>query len=76
MAHDVGGWERALSVGQWTASEWMTNALTWPGVVAKLAVLCGLGVDYGYVEEKDGGRKAKRGGGGGTAMYGLEGWAF
>jgi hypothetical protein len=54
LAHDVGGWGRSVNVAEWTQGEWVTNVLTWPGLAAKVAVLCGIGVDCGYGKIKTG----------------------
>lgn len=58
LAHDVGGWARAGDVRVWGRGEWMTNGLTLPFLVAKVAVLLGWGVDCGGRGGKGG--KVKR----------------
>lgn len=56
LAHDVGGWERAIDMRQWDGNEWLTNVLTIPFLLAKIAMLFGVGI-----RSEGPGGKVKRG---------------
>lgn len=46
LAQDV-GFAHAVDVRVWSREEWFTQVLTLPFLVAKIAVLLGVGVDFG-----------------------------
>lgn len=44
VAQAVGGWAAWVRVGEWTAQEWLASAMTWPFVLARLAIVLRLGM--------------------------------
>ena len=42
-AQAVGGWGVWLVVANWTAEDWLVNLMTWPFVLARCAIVFGIG---------------------------------
>lgn len=43
-AQAIGGWGEWVKVGGWSVDEWMVILTTWPFLVARLAILSGVGM--------------------------------
>lgn len=43
-AQAVGGWAVWLQVGGWTFEEWVVTLTTWPFLIARLAIVSGVGM--------------------------------
>lgn len=41
-AQAIGGWSVWAQVGGWSSEEWVVTLTTWPFVIARLAVVCGI----------------------------------
>lgn len=43
-AQGVGGWAEWVKVANWTTDEWIVTITTWPFVLARLAIVTGIGM--------------------------------
>ncbi|KAM0723154.1 hypothetical protein Q7P37_001354 [Cladosporium fusiforme] len=43
-AQGIGGWSEWVKVGAWTPEEWVVTITTWPFVIARLAIVSGIGM--------------------------------
>lgn len=43
-AEGIGGWSEWIKVSGWTQEEWVVTITTWPFVIARLAIVSGIGM--------------------------------
>lgn len=51
-AQAVGGWSEWVKIGEWTAEDWMVTVTTWPFVLARVAIVLGIGVGSDGVRKR------------------------